>query len=286
MNRSHSLSMSDATLTEMSVSTNAPALHASFSVFKENARESAKHEVNVTLPRIVQVIRHVLNTTRFGSGHTSTAGPTVKGGLDLRKNAVDVTATPRKRRRSGRIGGADGAEQMEEVESSEGQDEESDKTPAPVHVAQGGKGGVAGLAFLDKGSDATGMNEDVKELMTLVKKEIVQLLHSVLRIKTWVQLDNVTAPDFNIIDEISAVEKWAMSTLESLHVYHGKRSKLVREISTPSLACGGSDDAREALAELDDFQMHHLTVTLFDVMQSSAVLYAKIHPVIAEVYVL
>ncbi|KAJ3030286.1 UNVERIFIED_CONTAM: hypothetical protein HDU68_009557 [Siphonaria sp. JEL0065] len=189
---------------------------------------------------------------------------------------TDVTKTPRKKRR---ISNEFIPLPESDIERQGGQvvgedDDSIAQTPVPH--------GLIGSKELGADQGICGINEDVKELMRIVKRELNQLIHCVSHIKTWVQLDSIHVPKFNIQTEITGIEKWAMETLESLPAYHTKRGQLLRDLSSSQHQQNASQDMKEAVVELDDFQMTHLLMTLQETVQISAVLYTHLESVVVE----
>ncbi|KAI9333994.1 hypothetical protein BDR26DRAFT_867597 [Obelidium mucronatum] len=186
----------------------------------------------------------------------------------------DVTKTPRKKRRV-----------SDEFIADEniGADDDLSVAQTPVPHGIHGHGGIHQELGQKGFSLSHGINEDVKELMRVVKREISQLVHCVSHIKTWTQLDSIHVPKCNIQEEITGIEKWGMETLESFPAYHAKRGQLLRDYVTASKTNDGApQDLKEAVLELDDVQMQHLIMTLQEAMQISAVLYTHLDGVVVE----
>ncbi|ORY44153.1 hypothetical protein BCR33DRAFT_850774 [Rhizoclosmatium globosum] len=125
---------------------------------------------------------------------------------------------------------------------------------------------------------APGVNEKVKELMRVTKRQVTQLLTSMTHIKTWVQLDHPDIPRFPIADEISTVEKWGADVLDGFPAYHAKRAQYVKENKESE-----SGDWLEAIAELDSVQLWHLQGVLWEVVQICGIFYGELESVVAKI---
>ncbi|KAI8842778.1 hypothetical protein BJ741DRAFT_591852 [Chytriomyces cf. hyalinus JEL632] len=272
--------MNSVILTDLSTTSSAPALHATFAAFQQSVRDQAKRDVTVTLPRLIQVIRHVLNTEVVQGPHQNHHIEKNQA-LLADESPSSPTETPRKKRRraKGRRESFRGSNDNEADDFCE-DDDSLEATPVPVHgalaVELGGAGGIAGYDSL------SAMNGEVKELMRLVKRELTQVLHAVSRVKMWIQLDDVAVPNFDTLSEMAGIEKWVMNTLESFHSYHTKRAKLVHELDTYHQTCTKKNsasrdaDVHEAIVEMDDVQVQHLILSLREGLLCCALLYSKL----------
>ncbi|KAJ3239527.1 hypothetical protein HDU81_005754 [Chytriomyces hyalinus] len=271
--------MNSVILTDLSTTSSAPALHATFATFQQSVRDQAKRDVTVTLPRLIQVIRHVLNTEIVQGAHPNNHIEKNQALMED-ESPSSPTETPRKKRRRS-IGRRESFRGSNDEADDLGEDDDKlEATPVPIHgalaVELGGAGGFPGY------DSFSALNGEVKELMRLVKRELTQVLHAVSRVKMWIQLDDVSVPNFDTLSEMAGMEKWVMNTLESFHSYHTKRAKLVHELDTHIQSCAKKSiasrdvDVHEAIVEMDDVQVQHLILSLREGLLCCALLYSKL----------
>ncbi|KAJ3081536.1 hypothetical protein HDU99_005438, partial [Rhizoclosmatium hyalinum] len=249
-------------LAELSLTSAPSLLHETFSNFRESARTSAKNHVKISLPRILHVTRHVLSTLT----HSLHPEPETNASFILSSPPIDSTATPKKRRRV-----STGFIAVNIADDDEELDSDINQTPVP-HPSNT-------ISNLENSYDtAPGVNEKVKELMRVTKRQVTQLLTSMTHIKTWVQLDHPDIPRFPIADEISTVEKWGADVLDGFPAYHAKRAQYVKENKESE-----SGDWLEAIAELDSVQLWHLQGVLWEVVQICGIFYGELESFVTKI---
>ncbi|KAJ3118999.1 hypothetical protein HK100_000508 [Physocladia obscura] len=295
---------------ELSLPTSPTALHASFAQLKQTSRSAATHEIRVSLVRRVLVLQQILSTngtiakynkvsSRVASApapayHSLSLSDSGDSDVNIHHGAVEKdmdenpnpnpTRTPKKRRRVS-TNAADFAHpdpsETTPVPSSRSDNNHNHSSaslprsaPATFFASAAATASADKIFLLEYG-----VNTDVKHVSALVKREISLVRYSVSCIKTWVQLDNIKFKSFDVLNEICAIEKWLLEALESLSGYHSKRAQILNEIAAQKRASSSSrsmPDLNEAISDMDDTQMHHLIATLTDLMQSCAVLYARL----------
>ncbi|KAJ3412364.1 hypothetical protein HDV05_000838 [Chytridiales sp. JEL 0842] len=266
----------------------------------------------VEFPKKILTLRHLLkaegfdrafNSSNLGDitvhdpSSTSTITTTADSSKSLAEDAEEITqpdprdplATPRKRRRTF----SNNTTKKQALLPLETEEEDDTMAPTPVphppatqerlteNKIAVAKSGTAPFVSGVKYREHVELNPHIAELRGLLKKEITDLMDLCNVVKNWIQLNIPQIEDGHnfgvsiqedMIKELTTTEDASFSTLESFYKNHASRAKLASKcIKYPHV-----EDYKQAVRELDEFELVHLKLSLQDCLQGYAVLYDRL----------